>query len=722
MNRRRFRLLSTGLAALSGLVVFVLATDLFPYHTLNHDEGVYLQQAAMLLDGELFLRPPVSDAFRPWFFVEDAGRLYPKYSPVPAAMFAVGELLGGYRIALALVAAGIVGLATLLASAAFDRPTGLLAGAFVLASPLFLVDSSVFLPYAPTTFWNLLFAVAYVRAARAAASGAKRRTYGYAALAGLGVGVAFFARPYTAVLFATPFIAHACYSVVAGLAHGRALARRALARLAPTAFVGLSGVGTALAYNAVVTGSAWLFPYEAFAPRDGLGFGDRRILGHALTYTPEVALEANAKVVATLFGEWVVAAPLGGLLAAVGLGAFGLRAVDRAGTLRARLASDRAEATRQDAGTDPDRSPALTDLQLQAVLAGLFVSVIAGNVYFWGNFNILGDLADPDDGLVSMLGPYYHFDLLVPTAAFGAHAVVLGFGRARDLAARTARPRASLAAVGLAGALVLAGAAGAAAAPPLSANAEVTDRYERAYQPFEDRELSNAVVFVPTPYGDWLGHPFQHLRNDPGFDGETVYAIDDGPERFAVTDAHPNRTYYRYAYRGQWSPTYGDPVEPTLREVRTARGEAVGVAASFGLPPRADRVSARLSTDEGTAYYATNATPATLSVDLRVTDGSAGLAGPAVSAVGDERTVPVAGADEVVLQVFVSDATGGGFSYRLELPVRSDGGEVLALSPYREACLVADRCGGEAAYVEDAMPSGITVETSLYGTTNGSDS
>ncbi|WP_368407707.1 ArnT family glycosyltransferase [Halorussus amylolyticus] len=229
MNRRRFRLLAGALALLAGGVVLFLATELFPYHTPNHDEGVYLQQATMLLEGKLFVRPPVPDAFRPWFFVEDGAQLYPKYAPIPAAMFAVGELLGGYRTALALVAAGNVGLTTLLVAEAFDRRTGLLAGAFLLASPLFLVDSSIFLPYAPTTFWNLVFAVAYVRGARAesrntprtasrgrAPQALARASYGYAALAGLAIGIAFFSRPYTAVLFAAPFIAHALYSLVRG--------------------------------------------------------------------------------------------------------------------------------------------------------------------------------------------------------------------------------------------------------------------------------------------------------------------------------------------------------------------------------------------------------------------------------------------------------------------------------------------------------------------------
>ena len=42
----------------------------------------------------------------------------------------------------------------------------LLAGAVILASPLFLIDASVFLPYAPTTALNLLFAYGYLRADR----------------------------------------------------------------------------------------------------------------------------------------------------------------------------------------------------------------------------------------------------------------------------------------------------------------------------------------------------------------------------------------------------------------------------------------------------------------------------------------------------------------------------------------------------------------------------
>jgi hypothetical protein len=699
MNRRQFRLSSAALAVLAGAVVFFVATELFPYHTTNHDEAVYLQQAATLLEGQFAIHPPVPDAFRPWFFVRDGSQLYPKYSPVPASMFAVGKLLGSAHLSLAAIAAGNVALTAALVAAAFDRRTGLLAGAFLLASPLFLIDSSVFLPYAPTTFWNLLFALAYVRAARGespagevTAGDSRRETYGYALFAGLAIGVAFFARPYTALLFAAPFVVHALYSLWV-----RPSAER-VTRLSLTALGGLVGVAVALGYNAAMTGSPWTFPYEAFAPQDGLGFGHREVLGYSREYAPELALRANAEVVSALFIEWVVAGPLGTLLAAIGLGAFLRRSV----------------LGRYPAGWSSE----FTDAQARAVLAGLFVSVVAGNVYFWGNLNILGSLADPADGLISTLGPYYHFDLLVPTAAFAAHGSLVLFDRSRAVATDEVggfdegdirRVSGIVAVVGL---LLLAGATGAVLEPTVTENAAITDEYEQAYQPFEERDLSNAVVFLPTPYGDWLNHPFQYLRNDPGFDGEVVYATSGGPDDLAVAGAYPNRTYYRYVYRGEWAPTLGESMDSALQRVNAVRGDAVAVDATVGIPTYADRVSMRLATSEGVAYYGVNGTPANLSMTLRVANGTASLDGSAVQPVGENASAPVGREDEIVVQVFVSDGAGG-FSYRLELPVRQANGSVSSLSPYREVCFVARNCNGGAAYVEDAVPDGVQMETDL---------
>ena len=163
----RERALAGLLVVAGGAVAVAVGSLVFPFHSVNHDEGVYLAQAAMLLEGQLFLDPPVPELFRPWFFVERPdGTLYPKYAPVPAATFALGWLAGSPRLGLVGVTAGIVLSTYALAAALFDRRVGLLAAAALFTSPLFLLHSGVFLPYAPTTVWNLLFVYSYVRADR----------------------------------------------------------------------------------------------------------------------------------------------------------------------------------------------------------------------------------------------------------------------------------------------------------------------------------------------------------------------------------------------------------------------------------------------------------------------------------------------------------------------------------------------------------------------------
>jgi hypothetical protein len=663
---RRYQLATGLLATLAALVVGVIATQVFPYHSLNHDEGVYLQQAAMLLEGQLYLRPPVDGAFRPWFFVEADEGLYPKYSPVPAAMFAIGKLLGGFRVALVLVAAGNVALVVGVVREAFDRPTGLLAGAFVLASPLFLIDSSIFLPYAPTTLLNLGFGYAYLRA---------HRTDGrrWATVAGAAVGLAFFSRPYTAVLFATPFIVHACWTLVDDW-------RAALPRQGRTAALGSAGVAVTLLYNAVVTGSPLVFPYQVFAPEDGLGFGHRQILAHEAIYSPELALRANRIVLELFFTEWIAGGLLGVALAVVGLA---LTAVSR---------------------FDPRR----------AILAGMFVTIPAGNVYFWGNFNILGVVGREGDGLVASFGPYYHFDLLVPTAAFAAYgAWRLGQGLWDVLDSRVDRRAARVA---LAAVLVLAAVPFVTVTDSdlnhrIEENMAATETYERAYEPFEGGAPANSLVLVPDPYGDWLNHPFQPLRNDPGYDGRAVYGIDDEP--FEVIDAFPDRRTYRYVYRGAWAPYAGSPEAARLQRVQDVRGDSVHLSTTVGVPGGADSVTARVAADEQSAYYVVpNASVADdVSVNLTIEDGRV-RAASGLRALDDEM-LTVDDRETVTLTVFVDYSAGGGFTYRFDLPVDRVDGEVRALTPRIERCVNARACGGSAAFVPENASGGVFARTNL---------
>ncbi|WP_136688464.1 DUF7846 domain-containing protein [Halorhabdus amylolytica] len=667
MDRRRFRITTLAIALAGALAVWLVSTNLFPYHSLNHDEGVYLQQAAMLLEGNLHLKPPVEGVFRPWFFVESADGLFPKYAPVPAAMFALGELLGGYRLALPAIAAGILTGVVGVVSEVFDRRSGLLAAVFVLGSPLFLMDTAVFLPYAPTTLLNLGFAYAYLRADRI---GDRR----WAAGAGAAVGLAFFARPYTAVLFAAPFVVHALWTLARDW-------QSVLPRQTTTATLGLGGVALTLGYNALVTGSPLTFPYEAFAPLDGLGFGHREILNHAVEYTPALAFEANWNVLAAFVDRWIVGGILGAGLALAGL----------------------AVAVRR------EWSPRV------AVLAGLGVSIPVGNLYFWGNYNLLGDLGTAGDGLIAALGPYYHFDLLVPVAAFGAVGALAALDAIRDAVATRLDRRAALAtvaAVALASTLVLGGITANQAAPPVERNDVVTDSYERAYAPFEPEPPAEAAVLMPTPYGPWLNHPFQALRNDPGYEGRAVYAMDDRP--FAIADAFPDRELYRFGYRGVWDPLGGSPEASRLQRVHERSGESVTLNASVGLPERVRSATVSVETDAGTAHYVASEIDDALQFRLAIGDETVRTGGPLEPASGDPPAID--GREDVDVTVFADDGVGG-FEYRLSVPVEIGDGNVRALTPRTEYCFDAQACGGAATYVPSDSPADIFVRTELRGTT-----
>ena len=740
----RERALAGGLVLAGAVVAVVVGRVVFPFHSVNHDEGVYLAQAAMLLDGQLFVDPPVGELFRPWFFTERPdGTLYPKYAPVPAATFALGWLAGSPRFGLVAVTAVVVLSTYALGATLFDRRTGLIAAAVLFVSPLFLLHSGVFLPYAPTAVWNLLFVYAYVRADR-------DRSRRWAAVAGVAVGVAFFSRPYTAVAFAAPFVCHAVWSLrgrvgTAGDATLLGLHRPTVTRQSLTAVGGVAGVAVALVYNAVVTGDPLVFPYEAFAPRDGIGFGEREILGYERAYTPALGVRANAEVVWRLATRWVPAGAVGTLFALVGV---------------ARLRE-----------TTPSRTRTHRFL-----LAGTVVSVVLANVAFWGNLNVLGDLALPADGLIASLGPYYHYDLVVPTAVFAAVGLRRSYGRLASGGPSAGSTRSVAVAVGLATLVVAAGVA--VTAPPVERNTDATRTYQSAYAPFTGaggdasdtaqgtnpagdwaRDAAtastdapppfarvgrpalttpaDAVVLLPRPFGDWLAHPYQPLRNDPGFDAATLYALDERP--FAVADAAPDRRLYRYVSRGEWAPSRGTPVAARLQPVTRQAGDRVRLGAGLDVPRTPDSVSVRLAAGGDQSYYA--ARPDGDRLDLTLTldgteptgdDETAGgdggattgetatvrLAGP-VEAVGDATNLTVAGRETVSLTVFLDYGPAGGTGYRLRLPVAAGTDRVRAVTPRLSVCRQPAECGDEAGYVPRDTPEGVAIDTTLSAT-NGS--
>ncbi len=664
-DRRRYDAAAAAVAAVSAGVAYLVSTQVFPYLSTNHDEGVYLQQAEMLLDGRLFMHAgDLVEFFRPWFFVVDDGAMYPKYTPVPSLVFAAGEALGDFSLALAAVSFAVVGLTYLVVSEAWNPRVGALAAGMLLLSPFFVVQSGLFLPYATTTAFNLGLAYCYLRAHREESGIAP------AVAAGVCGGVAFFSRPFTAVLFAAPFAAHAAYTIYLSHVDAGGDVAGALRRYGAMAAPGLVFVGVTLAYNHVMTGDALVFPYLEFAPEDGLGFGERSILGYTRVYDPALALEANTRVVWSFLYRWGPAAAVGSLLAAVG--AWRLY-------------------------REPDWR--------RSVVAGVAVSVVAGNVFFWGNLNVLGDISDPTDGLLHLYGPLYHFDLLLPAATLSAAGVVYLYGRVDEVVGEKQ-------AVAVAAAVLLAAAAvgGAGVADVLGENSRISESYDAAYQPFDgmDEELDGGLVFLPTPYGPWLNHPFQYLRNHPSLDGETVYAMDHGGDNLEVVDTYPDRELFRYSYRGEWRPQDGEGVEPMLEPLEVVEGDLIVLETRFDVPGEPTGVSASLG-GTGSSGSEVSVEEGGGVVRWGFEGGSAFL----LDGDGDVvEQVEVDGSGEVTLTVDVAMRYDS-FRIRQEAVYGStDGGVRLLAPPYTEVCYSSRRCGGEAA----AVPSlGVDVDTEVTG-------
>jgi len=253
-----------------------------------------------------------------------------------------------------------------------------------------------------------------------------------------------------------------------------------------------------------------------------------------------------------------------------------------------------------------------------------------------------------------------------------------------------------------------------ALAHPVAANHEISESLAGAYD--VDREFENAVVFLPQIYGDWLNHPLQAYRNDPGFDGDAAYALDRGGGNFAVVDAYPDRSYYRYTYRGRWAPFRGESVEPRVQRVDVARGDRAGVDVSLGTPEWVVRGAVELSSDEGSVAYYVNDTTDGVDARLVVADGRARLVGADVRPRTGNGSVPVAGTETVTTTAFLDGRGSGGVTYRVETPVRAGGGgnATAVMTPYLEVCVQFDTCDGGAAYLPNDADPGVRVNVSVW--------
>ena len=475
-----------------GAAVWAVAASalLLPGLTDNGDEAVYLLQADSMRAGHLF--PPATQptgAFLPWLSRPAGGHYVTKYTPVFPGFIALSHrVFGSDRAALALAAAGAVVACYHLAREVLRRRReAVVAAAMLAGSPLFLIQSATYLSY----LFNIALLMGF---AAASLAGLRRQARGPLALAGFLLGLAVFARPFDAVLFALPVFAWWGWS-------GRNCIGRRLQEAGWVASGALAPMAAMITYFRLATGSFVVPPFTFVGPSDTLGFGPKRMYAGMpwLDYTPGRALLAAGRFT-VLTGFW----GFGGLVL-VGLAIIGYRSLG---------------------------GPARRWLALVAVTVPL------GYFFFWGSFS------SSEWGGPWRFGPFYWLPLIVPGSILGA----AGFSRLW----RWDRQVARFVAGGMA--VLSLFVVGRALAEHQRYRA-VRDRLYAAPRAAADLE-EEAVVFLPTMDGPYLLQPFSLARNAT-FDGPVVWALDRGPRRnLDVVQRFPGRTAFRVLPGGnERSPT-----------------------------------------------------------------------------------------------------------------------------------------------------------------------
>ena len=472
---------------------------LFPFYTNIDDEAVYILQAQTLLQGRLTLpvNPFFDDFFAPVSIINLGERAVFKYAPVHAAFLALSQLLfGSMRATLGLVAMGNVLLLYRLSRELYRQKSwALVAAVMFLFSPFFLIQSTTFLSYPTVLLLHLTFAVLLL-------AGMRRNAPPLLFGAGWALGLAFFARPYDAILFAMPFGLFFVGLNVFGCKNASALLKQGVWIL-----IGFLPIfSLTLAYNYYFSGHPFRFLYLLWDPLDTVGFGSRGMHGTVL-YNPSTAFRALLNNLLQL-NLWV----------------FG-------GVILVALVVWRVVTT-------PLRWPDRTLLLL------LFIFP-AGYFFFWSTY-----LISIITKVTKYLGPFYYLPVLIPLAILGAQGLKNLFKRNPQLAQ-------------FLGVIMILVNCGLLWWHLAQAYAHTREN-QLIYRPFVEQKLDQALVFVPPLVEPFLFSAFPYLINTPTLDGPVLYALNRDYQNFELLDAYPDRTAYRFDYTGPYTHQPNDNPQTAL--------------------------------------------------------------------------------------------------------------------------------------------------------------
>jgi len=364
--------------ALLGLAVevsIVVQHVAYPALSWNRDEATYLWQVRALDAGQLLTTTGgLPHFFQPWLTGVSGGQFFSQYTlGWPGVMFIADQLFGSpissmwWGTVLA-----VLGTYLFVREITRNHVLSLLSAALLLACPMIITQSGVYLGYLFSLGIGLLFGTALL-------AGLRRASVWLQILAGFLLGLLFITRPFDAVLWAVAIGGYAVYTTWRQWStQARAIAWMVLGFLP---FVVLT-----LVHNHTVTGSFTQFPFTAKEPLDKFGFGYRKLMPDVvgIDYTVGQAIRGSG-VNASYVPQFLIGSYLGLVVAFAG---FWMRRRERS----------------------------------TWVLVAMMAVFPLGYFFFWGN-----RLAS---GFAFLSGPLYFIPLFVPLSVFIA-AALIGLWRRR---------------------------------------------------------------------------------------------------------------------------------------------------------------------------------------------------------------------------------------------------------------------------------------------------
>lgn len=246
------------------LFVFIF-TNLFSYFIFEHiphinDEVAYLFQAKIFKTGQLYASSPCAKDFFNFTHIINNGKWYSQYTPGYPFLLLLGLLIQAPWLINPFLAAFSIILFYFLGKEIYDSQVGLLAAIFGSISIWFLLMSSTMMSHISCMFFISLFLLFLFRSF-------KKPSIINGLLAGLGLGMAFLIRPYTALLISVPFLLFYASKLFKNF---KIMLRNSIALI----LILTISVFILLIYNNITNNDFFTFGYEVCHGKEhGIGFG-----------------------------------------------------------------------------------------------------------------------------------------------------------------------------------------------------------------------------------------------------------------------------------------------------------------------------------------------------------------------------------------------------------------------------------------------------------------